>query len=645
MRHVSTAIGTEVLVSSRRCGAIVWPNSLIELYQVVLPYFESRYFSASTYAQQCYESNSTTQTCGTYVNKELPIKATRNAACPFPEGESICISGSSNLRLDTGLLNSHDHLGINTPPTTRFAFRYVHECAPLLVDKYARVNSSRPFNSANASLEFLYGEQIDGETAIDPATYRIPQPGKTDPKLSPNGDFRLKFADFPYVNNKFATPSFAGDSFFRPIPELVLDDAQITLYFLSADNVQFINEVDDEWYSAHQYAGTLHEFGNTSNSFSYYTFDRPVSVLGCALRYQACDPNTNLCSPLSVELMPNLTWSAKEQRQAFDYWMGAVRPQTFVPLGVVEALTISALQSRKGFSDCLQGPLPPDQWQRDVLYWQGVSLAALQIATVEVATGPTDASMYKYVQKTLPDQSGDLSCYSQKIRSTGYTSFNVLGLVTTLVVGGLIIIISALIELLCALIQRRYKKGTYRRLEWVTNETLQLQRMVHEELGLGTWTGASARLPVTELDERLGVLDITDERRPVVVRSPVSPVAEKPNSGFEQVQSPLSLQTTALDTPQGSRAVWDSPLKTNPEAQDTVQTASEGGKSNATADPDAEAKKTPEEMETSSPLVPPPSVKEDDIDKRNINNPSSPTSLAQASPTDQSSPEHTGPQY
>lgn len=170
---------------------------------MVLPYYESRYFSASTYAQQCYESNSTTQTCGTYVNKELPINASRNVGCPFPGGKNICTSNSSNLRLDTGLLNSHDHLGINTPPSIRFAFRYVHECAPLLVDKYTRVNSSRPFNSANASLELLYGAQIDGETVIDPATYRIPQPGKTDPKLSPNGDFRLKSVDLPNIKHSY----------------------------------------------------------------------------------------------------------------------------------------------------------------------------------------------------------------------------------------------------------------------------------------------------------------------------------------------------------------------------------------------------------------------------------------------------------
>lgn len=447
-------------------------------------------------------------------------------------------------------------------------------------------------------------------------------------------------------SNKFATPSFAGDSFFRPIPELVLDDAQITLYFLSADNVQFINEVDDEWYSAHQFAGTLHEFGNPNNAFSYYTFDRPVSVLGCALRYQACDPSTNICSPLSIEPMPNLTWSTKEQQQAFSYWMGAVRPQTFVPLGVVEALTISALQSRKGFSDGLQGPLPSDQWQRDVLYWQGVSMAALQMATVEVATGPTDASMYRYVQKTLPDQSGDQSCYSQKIKSTGYTSFSVLGLVTTLVVGGLIILASALIEPLCAFIQRRYKKGTYRRLEWVTNETLQLQRMVHEELGLGTWTGASARLPVTELDERLGVLDITDESRPVVVRSPIgSNTEEKPTSGFEQVHSPLSLQTTALDTPQAPQAIWESPLTANnPEAETTAPTAPEGEKSSDATDPDPEAKNAPEQAEeASSPPTPLPSINETHV----LNSPcsSSPATLVQTPHTDQASPEQSGSQH
>lgn len=46
------------------------------------------------------------------------------------------------------------------------------------------------------------------------------------------------------------------------------------------------------------------------------------------------------------------------------------------------------------------------------------------------------------------------------------------------------------------------------------DETLQLQRLAHEELGLGTWTGCDKDVPVTARFERLGVLDVTERTHP-----------------------------------------------------------------------------------------------------------------------------------
>ena len=77
------------------------------------------------------------------------------------------------------------------------------------------------------------------------------------------------------------------------------------------------------------------------------------------------------------------------------------------------------------------------------------------------------------------------------------------------------------LEPLLRILQRRRKSkdkaGTYRTLEWVTNEFLQLQRLAHEELGSGTWTRTANGIPVTEFDERLAVLDISDEGHPTMI--------------------------------------------------------------------------------------------------------------------------------
>ncbi|KAL9621519.1 MAG: hypothetical protein Q9160_004049 [Pyrenula sp. 1 TL-2023] len=45
--------------------------------------------------------------------------------------------------------------------------------------------------------------------------------------------------------------------------------------------------------------------------------------------------------------------------------------------------------------------------------------------------------------------------------------------------------------------------------------------MIYEGLDRGTWTGASDSIPVTELGEELGILDVSDEKHPVMKR-PIS---------------------------------------------------------------------------------------------------------------------------
>lgn len=65
-------------------------------------------------------------------------------------------------------------------------------------------------------------------------------------------------------------------------------------------------------------------------------------------------------------------------------------------------------------------------------------------------------------------------------------------------------------------------------LEWYNNGTLQLQRMAHEELGLGDWTGCtgSSVIPVTEKGQLLGVHDSTDLKHPRLAHPAI--LAEKP---------------------------------------------------------------------------------------------------------------------
>jgi hypothetical protein len=73
-----------------------------------------------------------------------------------------------------------------------------------------------------------------------------------------------------------------------------------------------------------------------------------------------------------------------------------------------------------------------------------------------------------------------------------------------------------MLETLPALVRKRSSRDAYSRLEWCTNGTLQLQRLAHEELGLGTWKSCIQDVPVTLAGEKLGLLDITEADHPVL---------------------------------------------------------------------------------------------------------------------------------
>lgn len=336
-----------------------------------------------------------------------------------------------------------------------------------------------------------------------------------------------------------------------PIAELNLSDAIVDLFFLSAPGVKFITQVDDDWYSAHRPAGTIYTADSPNERAPVFSFDRPANVLACASRTQVCNPSTGRCSPLSIAPMGDSIWSSQQQKDIFQYWFSNVATVNPVFDQVVATLGVKALKARDGFVKGLLGSIPPNQWQEELLYWHSISMAALQRITVDMATGGSDPSINKYIKKTS-DASGDQSCLPQKARSTAYTSFSVLGLAIIFILGGLIILLATIIEPFCAFLQKKYQRNTYQWLEWVTNNPFQLQRMVHEQIGLGTWNETATDIPVTVSGEPLGILDLSDEKHPVMTRAFTSDTdnesQKQSHRSTVEEQKLLSTQTPAQGT-------------------------------------------------------------------------------------------------
>jgi len=88
------------------------------------------------------------------------VNSTSNVSegCPF--GDIPC-AATQALNLDSGLVDSQIHLGINTPPADRLAYRKQMTCSPLDVDKFTRRydwrNVSRLFNNSDVSPGNVFG--------------------------------------------------------------------------------------------------------------------------------------------------------------------------------------------------------------------------------------------------------------------------------------------------------------------------------------------------------------------------------------------------------------------------------------------------------------------------------------------------------
>lgn len=133
--RISTAVGDEILAKSDRCG-FVYHKSDGSTEFALRPLQAERLNDAVNYAQQCYGSTSSRMLdCNKFIIGRLPTAVIDyNASCPFQD--SICRTNKSNIRLDTGLIDSNDHLGQNAPKDDRVGWRTVLHCAPLKTEGY-----------------------------------------------------------------------------------------------------------------------------------------------------------------------------------------------------------------------------------------------------------------------------------------------------------------------------------------------------------------------------------------------------------------------------------------------------------------------------------------------------------------------------
>ncbi|KAI0505314.1 hypothetical protein F5B22DRAFT_528214 [Xylaria bambusicola] len=550
--QISTAVGNEVLIKSSNCGFTSVPVSGDDVsYVPEESNIATAIDNAANYAQQCYSNENTgLLDCNRFPTQEVPKVIDTQASCPFKP--HLCRTDSTNLRLDSGYLDSHKIFGLNAPPHNRISFRNVLHCAPLTTTGFgdARNSSIGPYTfyryGTNANSDFDY---VHAAPSLESQYARVASKdiilGYTNQALSVYSSI---------VKNE---TTYAAASDFRPIDDIFRKDGDIYLAFLSGNGVIFTEPSDDLWYHLTIAPDSINIDDVNSGTSLFYIPGEPASPLGCTDQYQFCSnafEGTSGCGPLAslrdaiqgAAPFFNMTYvdfatnSFKNEMGArFLYFMNSFFASSTANIYyVLQQLGAAGLTSQKTLLAGFQGPIAPNQWQRDVTHWWDISMATMQSEFFEMAYLPDDSDLHE-ARFNYTASAFQKSCTNQKIRTSAYASFSLFGLFFTLTVGLLLALVSYLLEPISGWLRRRNGYNQYPHLEWTTTSTLQLQRLLHEEVGFGTWSAGTETIPVTKPGEVLGSLDITNPKHPVLRRP--TDTAGAPSSTRESAETEHSI--------------------------------------------------------------------------------------------------------
>ncbi|KAJ2988738.1 hypothetical protein NUW58_g3827 [Xylaria curta] len=524
--RVSTSVGSEVLIRSSDCGGIMGPIQLGNTsYPPFLAYTAERVNNAANYVQQCYsDSNSTgLLDCQRFVTQKLATSTNRKGACPFHD--EICHNNSTNLILDSGFIDSHLHFGQNSPPDERILWRSVLTCAPLKSAQFTS-QSSTPENYTLYHYGTVFGGMDYVHTAI-PVKAQYSQVMADDTLVS-NANYMISA-----IQARVGNGTYGGSTEFIPIKSLARMDADIDLIFLSGNGVVFLEPMDDGWYRTESTPTKIQaRRGKGTGEVELYLPLQPASTLGCITHHQFCNTAiqgpgrctalaslrdaTFTAAPLFNSSYSNLNHrlAETESQARFLHFMDTLRAAGDIN-GILTIMGSAALLSQRTAIQGIQTRLEPNQWQLDIAHIWNIWMAVAQRTFIDAVYRPIDpkllAAQYNYTAPELVKL-----CNSQKIRSAAYGSFSVFWLLFILLVGLLLISISYLLDVASGLIAKKKGYGQYTHLEWISNATLQLQRLAHEGLGMGTWSRCVDDVPATKPGELLGLLDISDLKHPVL---------------------------------------------------------------------------------------------------------------------------------
>jgi hypothetical protein len=467
------------------------------------------------YVQTCYNNTESPSSCSSFPQRQLTWTTDTNVTCPFDF--PVCHPGVPSVSYDTGFIDSSKHLGLNAPVSDRISYRRITTCTPL--NDQAYITSWRNVTSANGetveAVDAYYGLSNGGDRN---ATYSF------ENFLKDMANDQIDDANPYQLHEEFA---FGGSGFensgsFSPIPQLYRKNADITLAFLSF-NKAYDSPVDDPWFAAHQKSVYTLDGDSDINS-TVYRRDLPVTTVGCTEQHQVCtgniaSANTRKCTPLmgSYQIqsdtagVSSLNFTDRQNSTYVRVFQAALDATMENYLSRLIQRDMPLLARRKVIL-VVGSSLPDNQWQLETEYWHSIAMAHLQRDVVNYGTGQMSPdTSFIALANTTADK---WLCQNLIVLGTSYQSFSILALSLVFVVGLLIVLLSLFVEDIAEVLQRRWNRGSTGREMWKANETLQIQRMLYEHSGSGTWHDGPNGVPVTEFGDELGMLKVGDISKP-----------------------------------------------------------------------------------------------------------------------------------
>ncbi|KAL8368009.1 hypothetical protein RB599_003762 [Gaeumannomyces hyphopodioides] len=333
-----------------------------------------------------------------------------------------------------------------------------------------------------------------------------------------------KTTDTPYHLYTMSSPAFnrgnRTESAWRPIPQLNVKDADITLVILR-NEVLYQAPVQDPWFRASTVVST--SFSGLGDE--HYAADQmPAFFIACAEKHRICSSNTS-CTPFGgvseststpasagVDFFGNYDARAtgvrlnRQQMAVHDLLrqdrFGSL--QSFLNRGTRQLRALEFVTYRVGQvglaeQRTLSDPPPWNQWQLEMAGMFNITVANMQVLASQLASPPdlpvtlADGGSVTFrraelLKRPVEDETSATVCSRTRVRNLHHANFAFIPLVAVLA-AGLAVILASLCCIPCVVFwpQKKLGRGQHRRREWQEGHLFMLQKAKLEAEGVGPW--------------------------------------------------------------------------------------------------------------------------------------------------------------